>query len=288
MSSGRPQCVNNSAHIAPEGSLPSPTPPSCLSPEAKLAKVPTSTASRQAYLDAVAREQQAKAAGPDSRRTHSTANDSFILLSDSQIGPPPPRPARTPSGSSRPESLSSSSGPSTTPLSTRLYTLLSSRTPVDHPLCTECARILQDSLQAQLEDVQRERDAYIGFERRWASNVAQLERRGKASEAGDGEGETDEVDVARPMTDAAYEAQVKRKAELQKEETEWMARLRIVEDEEEQLKLDEAELAKEEQALEREEITCVARHCFEQAPACPLKLALATAFYSSTPSSAPS
>jgi beclin 1 len=43
--------------------------------------------------------------------------------------------------------------------------LLSSRTPIDHPLCTECTTLLQSELQKELEELSRERDAYIAFER---------------------------------------------------------------------------------------------------------------------------
>jgi beclin 1 len=42
---------------------------------------------------------------------------------------------------------------------------LSSRTPIDHPLCTECTTLLQSELQKELEELSRERDAYIAFER---------------------------------------------------------------------------------------------------------------------------
>jgi beclin 1 len=50
-------------------------------------------------------------------------------------------------------------------LTLQLHHLLSSRTPLSHPLCIDCTTLLQSLLQKQLEEVQKERDAYIAFER---------------------------------------------------------------------------------------------------------------------------
>ncbi|TDL25970.1 APG6-domain-containing protein [Rickenella mellea] len=63
------------------------------------------------------------------------------------------------------------SHPNPTPLShhlrstVRLFSLLSSRTELDHPLCAECTHILLSTLTRQLEETRRERDGYIAFDK---------------------------------------------------------------------------------------------------------------------------
>jgi len=47
----------------------------------------------------------------------------------------------------------------------RLLNLLSSRTDVDHPLCAECTHILLSTLTRQLDEIKKERDGYIAFEK---------------------------------------------------------------------------------------------------------------------------
>ena len=46
---------------------------------------------------------------------------------------------------------------------TRLFEILSSRSDVDHPICTECTEILLTSLKGRLDASTKERDAYITF-----------------------------------------------------------------------------------------------------------------------------
>nr|POF16788.1 beclin-1 [Quercus suber] len=45
----------------------------------------------------------------------------------------------------------------------RLFEILSSRSDIDHPVCTECTELLLDGLQKRQASVIRERDAYVGF-----------------------------------------------------------------------------------------------------------------------------
>jgi len=47
----------------------------------------------------------------------------------------------------------------------RLFNLISARTDIDHPLCAECTQILRTSLQKQLDEVKKERDGYLAFEK---------------------------------------------------------------------------------------------------------------------------
>lgn len=102
------------------------------------------------------------------------ADMSFIEITESQVVPPQQL--------SREEQTSSSSGrhlagPSDEPKSSkhdealshdmetsqRLFSVLSARSDIDHPICTECTSLLLSSMTARLSASTRERDAYIGF-----------------------------------------------------------------------------------------------------------------------------
>jgi beclin len=45
----------------------------------------------------------------------------------------------------------------------RLFEILSARSDIDHPVCTECTSMLVDGLQKRLDSATKERDAYVGF-----------------------------------------------------------------------------------------------------------------------------
>lgn len=47
----------------------------------------------------------------------------------------------------------------------KLLNLISTRTDVDHPLCSECTHILMSNLTRQLEETKKERDGYIAYEK---------------------------------------------------------------------------------------------------------------------------
>ena len=66
----------------------------------------------------------------------------------------------------------------------KLFSLLSSRTDLDHPLCTECTDSLLKALGEQLKDTMRERDGYLAFEKelkkekqREEESIEEIERR---------------------------------------------------------------------------------------------------------------
>lgn len=100
---------------------------------------------------------------------------SFVMLTDSQVVPP--KPASTGHESSQPKSKSNRANtaphdPSNDPKqtlshqiesTTRLFEILSSRSDIDHPICTECTDLLLSSFQARLSAATKERDAYIAF-----------------------------------------------------------------------------------------------------------------------------
>ena len=47
--------------------------------------------------------------------------------------------------------------------SARLFEILSSRSDIDHPICTDCTELLLTSLKSRLDESTKERDAYIHF-----------------------------------------------------------------------------------------------------------------------------
>ncbi len=93
---------------------------------------------------------------------------SFVMLTESQVIPPQ---ALTNISSNHDRSNDSEPQTDTAPpalsqqidSSTRLFEILSARSDIDHPICTECTELLLSSLQARLSSAQKERDAYISF-----------------------------------------------------------------------------------------------------------------------------
>ena len=53
----------------------------------------------------------------------------------------------------------------------RMFEILSSRSDIDHPICTECTELLVDGLGKRLAVATRERDAYVDYLRRANSSV---------------------------------------------------------------------------------------------------------------------
>ncbi|KAG8882300.1 autophagy protein 6 [Tulasnella sp. 331] len=113
----------------------------------------------------------------------------------------------------------------------RLFSLLSSRTELDHPLCAECTHVLLESLHRQLEETKKERDGYIAFDR-------DVKRQKEAASA---EGAGDEKEALRKIE------------QLRLSEVEAIKRLRSMEEEEGTLCEELAQLEREERALEEEE-----------------------------------
>ncbi|KAF7510914.1 hypothetical protein GJ744_005744 [Endocarpon pusillum] len=99
---------------------------------------------------------------------------SFIEITESQIVPPqqldsaqrtPPANSGQPNAHSE-ESKSSNQDGSLShdmEVSQRLFSILSARSDIDHPICTECTSLLLSSMTARLNASTKERDAYIGF-----------------------------------------------------------------------------------------------------------------------------
>lgn len=137
-------------------------------------------------------------------------------------------------------------------LTASLLSLLTSRTPHDHPLCGECARALQNQLQSRLEDTQRERDAYISFER----NFQEGKRRRQGAETADrkqGEDVPLRTSVYDTYTDDEFRCLQQRKADLEATNATLLAQLEALEMESAALAEEERLVAAEEAALEAEE-----------------------------------
>jgi beclin 1 len=168
-------------------SLP-PTPPSHVQPSEadKLARLPTPASVKSAWQKS--KNASASKRPPSSSRPQPSnllPNESFIILQDSILNTPG-TPVSPPLSSKKGSSSKSPGTPTkfTTPAkeseprnqnpshishhlrsTLRLFNLLSTRTDIDHPLCTECSQILLNSLRRQLDEIKKERDGYIAFEK---------------------------------------------------------------------------------------------------------------------------
>ncbi|KAF8739603.1 Autophagy protein Apg6, partial [Rhizoctonia solani] len=174
-----------------------------VSPSQKLASLAAPSSSKLAW--------QKAQASPGSTRSgsskHRPAGESFVLLQDSVVHKIPTdgskpggtqkarqrasTPSRAPSVSRKvtnttdktpsTPTATSPTKPAAPPIAPprshhlaqtlKLYTLLSNRTDLDHPLCTDCTSVLISALTKQLEETKRERDGYIAFERDVRNNA---------------------------------------------------------------------------------------------------------------------
>ena len=99
---------------------------------------------------------------------------SFVMLTESQVVPPQPMTnghASTSKASSAKGGDSAPQGSShisdklshSAEMATRLFEIISARSDVDHPICTECTDLLLSSMADRLTSATKERDAYISF-----------------------------------------------------------------------------------------------------------------------------
>lgn len=65
----------------------------------------------------------------------------------------------------------------------RLFEILSARSDIDHPVCTECTDLLVSGLQRRLEIATKERDAYVSFLKQVHADVPTEEEVKESSEA---------------------------------------------------------------------------------------------------------
>lgn len=96
---------------------------------------------------------------------------SFVMLTDSQFVPLPTTNGHDAISKSKragtlhpdPSSDPKQSLSHQIECTTRMFEILSSRSDIDHPICTECTDLLLSSLQSRLSASTKERDAYITF-----------------------------------------------------------------------------------------------------------------------------
>jgi beclin 1 len=99
-------------------------------------------------------------------------NMSFVMLTESQVlDSPTPKPKKQ---SSKDESLPPSQQTflkDRTEATESIFEVLSSRSDIDHPICTDCTEILVEGLQKRLVHANKERDAYVDFLRQANADI---------------------------------------------------------------------------------------------------------------------
>ncbi|KAL8714792.1 MAG: hypothetical protein Q9220_001305 [cf. Caloplaca sp. 1 TL-2023] len=101
---------------------------------------------------------------------------SFVMLTDSQVVPPQAAALGHESYESKKSSRKHTANTDTKSSdgeppklsqqiesTTRLFEILSARSDIDHPICTECTDLLLSQLQSRLTSATKERDTYISF-----------------------------------------------------------------------------------------------------------------------------
>ncbi|KAJ3934893.1 MAG: autophagy protein Apg6-domain-containing protein [Lentinula lateritia] len=187
-----------------------------------------------------------KTQGKQPQNSTMSPHDSFVLLQDSVVHHTPSisTPSRSKKGSIKAKSSANSTSVSrppetvvpNSPLShhlrstVRLFNLISSRTDIDHPLCTECTQVLLTSLQRQLDETKKERDGYIAFEKE-VRKERERESQGLTKEEAEKKIEKLKLDE---------QLAVEQLKEAEKERLQLDEELRVLEQEEKQLELDEA------------------------------------------------
>ncbi|KAJ3999635.1 autophagy protein Apg6-domain-containing protein [Lentinula boryana] len=189
-----------------------------------------------------------KAQGKQPQNSSVSPHDSFVLLQDSVVHHTPSvtTPARSKKGSIKtkgpsnpapvskpPETVAPNSN---SPLShhlrstVRLFNLISSRTDIDHPLCAECTQVLLNTLQRQLDETKKERDGYIAFEKE-VRKERDRESQGLTKE-----------EAEKKIEKLKFDEQlaIEQLKEAEKERLQLDEELRILEQEEKLLELDEA------------------------------------------------
>ncbi|KGO45902.1 Beclin family [Penicillium expansum] len=98
-----------------------------------------------------------------------SGNMSFVMLTESQVAPPPisesssaARPKRNPTQAQL-RGQEDGSFVDQVEKTTRLFEVVSARSDIDHPICVECTELLVEGLQKRLAGSTKERDAYISF-----------------------------------------------------------------------------------------------------------------------------
>jgi beclin 1 len=160
-------------------------------------------------------------------------------------------------------------GLSSTELAQNLHHLISSKTPISHPICVECITLLQAELQTELDELQRERDAYIAFEQGILRNRELVQGSKSKGDRDTGRGKSkgkvpDKEDVKDGLgefdmegTQEEWDHLIRRKKELAEEEEQLVAELRKRESELGAMREEEEAVKREEERVDNEEQECV-------------------------------
>ncbi|RAL09812.1 beclin 1 [Aspergillus homomorphus CBS 101889] len=165
-----------------------------------------------------------------------SGNMSFVMLTESQVGPP-----HGGSGTNG-DNLSQGNRPTGTynhsrgvdegsfadqvERTARLFDIISARSDIDHPICTECTDLLVEGMEKRLADAKKERDAYSSFLRDLKSSIPSAE-------------ELDTAQQSLQETLAAEEAAIAELLALEKEKAALDDEIAGLEDESRQLDLEE-------------------------------------------------
>ena len=159
---------------------------------------------------------------------------SFVMLTESQVTPPLPVITNgSAKASAKQKTQQPPSDESKKQLSlqiestTRLFEILSARSDIDHPICTECTELLLNGLQARLAASTKERDAYIAFLKELNNNIP------TASEVSKAEADLAAAKASEAKALAALEALEQEKASLEEENVALEAESRMLDQEEE-------------------------------------------------------
>ncbi|KAE8148432.1 autophagy protein Apg6-domain-containing protein [Aspergillus avenaceus] len=112
-------------------------------------------------------------------------NMSFVMLTESQLGPSHATSALHAEGATKnkrpinpqPTERESEDGSFADQIerTNRLFEIVSSRSDIDHPICTECTEMLMEGLHKRFVDATKEKDAYISFLKNLNSSVPTTE-----------------------------------------------------------------------------------------------------------------
>ena len=116
---------------------------------------------------------------------------SYIMLSDSQMQPEGSDGLSSTSVKKKPASKKAE--PQELPdgsnelgrhreMTTRLFEILSARSDIDHPICSECTDLLLEGLQKRQAGVTRERDAYVEFLKKAQQDIPTDEEKAKTKQ----------------------------------------------------------------------------------------------------------
>ena len=160
----------------------------------QLPNTPKSTAARerrgvydQAVKNAASLPPQHKRVIPVPQKGNMNPAMSYVMLSESQFGPLPLE--ESPSPGLKPSQKTDNKSDETSPLSQQmerslhLFEILSSRSDIDHPVCSECTDLLLAGLQQRQATVNREKDAYQDFLKQAREDLPTEEEQHQAREA---------------------------------------------------------------------------------------------------------